>query len=121
MNFSTVIAPMTEVIKGTSFKQTPKTQSAFEEVKTKLTQAPVLALLCFEKVFEVECDAIGFRIGVVLTQKGKPLALFSEQFYHSRRKYSTHDKKFMRLCDAQNTGVIIQWQVSLFCILITRL
>jgi len=56
-NFNTIIAPMTEVIKGTSFKWTPKAQSSFEEVKRRLTQAPVLALPCFEKLFEVECDA----------------------------------------------------------------
>ena len=51
-NFSTITAPVTEVIKGTSFRWTPKAQSAFEEVKLKLTQAPVLALSCFDKVFE---------------------------------------------------------------------
>jgi len=49
---------MTEMNKGTSFKWTPKGQSTFEEVKRRLTQALVLALLCFENVFEVECDAL---------------------------------------------------------------
>ena len=85
---------MTEVIKGTSFKWTPKGQSTFEEVKRRLTQALVLALLCFENVFEVECDASGVGIGGVLTQEGKPLAFFSEKLCDSRRKYSTYDKEF---------------------------
>ena len=48
------MAPMNEVIKGTSFQCTPKAQAAFEEVKKRLTQAPILALPCFGKVFEVE-------------------------------------------------------------------
>ena len=65
-NFSTIMAPMTEVIKVTSFKWTPKAQYAFEEVKKKLTQAPILALSCFEKVFDIECDASGVRISGVL-------------------------------------------------------
>jgi len=43
----TIMAPMTEVIKGTSFQWSPKTQSAFEEVKMRLPQAPVLALPSF--------------------------------------------------------------------------
>jgi len=73
------MAHMTEVIKGTSFRWTPKGQSTFEEVKLKLTQAPVLALPCFDKIFEVECDASGVGIGGVLTQEGKPLAFCCEK------------------------------------------
>ena len=39
---------MTEVLKGSSFSWNPKAQAAFEEVKEKLTQAPVLALPYFD-------------------------------------------------------------------------
>jgi len=58
---------MTEVLKQALFKWNPKAQQAFEEIKKKLTQAWVLALPCFEKIFEVECDAFGVGIGGVLT------------------------------------------------------
>ena len=88
------MSPMTEVLKGSSFQWNPKAQSAFEEVKKKLTQARALALPSFKKVFEVECDASRVRIGRVLTQEGKPLAFFSEKLCDSRRKYSTYDKEF---------------------------
>ena len=36
-NFSTITVPMTEVLKGTSFRLTPKAQMAFQDVKAKLT------------------------------------------------------------------------------------
>jgi len=79
---------------GTSFVWTPKAQATFEEIKTRLTQAPVLSLLCFSKVFEVEYDACGVGIGGVVTQEGKRLAFFSEKLCDFRRKYSAYDKKF---------------------------
>ena len=85
---------MTEVIKSTSLTWTPKAQSAFEELKKRLTQAPMLALPCFEKVFEIECDASRVGVGGFLTPAGQSLAFFSEKLYDSRRKYSTYDKEF---------------------------
>jgi len=90
-NLSTIMASMTKVIKGSSFKWAPKADSTFEEVTTKLTKAPVQALPCFDRVLEVECDASGVGIGGVLTQEGQPLSFFSKKLCHSRRKYSTYD------------------------------
>jgi len=89
-----VMAPMTKVIKGASFKWSSKAQIAFEEVKDKLTKAPVLALPCFDKVFKVECDISGVGIGAALVQEGRPLAFFSEKLCESKHKYSTYNKEF---------------------------
>jgi len=65
--FGTIMPHMAEVIKKTSFVWMPKAQAAFEEIKARLTQALVLSLPCFSKVFEVECDASGVGISGVLT------------------------------------------------------
>jgi len=94
MNFSTIAAPMIEVVKGTAFKCMPKAQTAFEEIKDRLTRTPLLALLCFEKVFEVERETSSVGVGGILVQEGRPLAFFNEKLCESKRKYFTYDKKF---------------------------
>jgi len=48
------MAPMIEVIKGTSFRWMPKEQIAFEEIKDKLTRTPVSALLVLRKSLKLK-------------------------------------------------------------------
>ncbi|GKA17002.1 RNA-directed DNA polymerase [Tanacetum coccineum] len=93
-NFSSIIAPLTECMKGGKFQWTKEAGDAFEELKQRVTQASVLALPNFDDVFQVECDASGLGIGGVLSQNQKPIALFSEKFNEARHKYSTYDKEF---------------------------
>jgi len=50
-------------------------------LKTQLTNVPILALSNFVKTFELECDASGVGIGVVLLQGGHPIAYFSEKLH----------------------------------------
>ena len=70
-DFSTIAAPLTEVIKkNVGFKWGEAQEQAFNMLKDKLTSAPLLALSNFSKTFEIECDASGLGIGVVLMQDG---------------------------------------------------
>ncbi|KAJ0593138.1 putative nucleotidyltransferase, Ribonuclease H [Helianthus annuus] len=99
-NFSTVVAPLTEITKFKQFTWTPQAQTAFEELKNQLSSTPVLALPCFNEVFEVECDASGVGIGAVLSQLGRPIAYFSEKLNDAKRRYSTYDKEFYAIIRA---------------------
>jgi hypothetical protein len=59
-DFSTIAAPLHGLTKnGVPFQWGLAQQQAFEALKSKLTQAPLLQLPNFEKTFELECDASG--------------------------------------------------------------
>nr|GEW71380.1 transposon Ty3-I Gag-Pol polyprotein [Tanacetum cinerariifolium] len=92
--FSMIVAPITECLKSRKFVWNTAAQSAFEQLKHAVIEAPVLALPNFEHIFQVECGAFGLEIGGVLSQLNRPIAFFSEKLNDTRRLYSTYDKEF---------------------------
>ncbi|GJX86993.1 putative CCCH-type zinc finger family protein [Tanacetum coccineum] len=62
-NFSSIVSPITECLKGGVFKWTCEAQSSFELINIKMAKAPVIALPNFKKVFELDCDASGCGLG----------------------------------------------------------
>ena len=60
----------------------------------------MLALPNFNKVFQVDCDASGNAIGVVLSQEGKTIQYFSEKLNDAKKKYSVYDQKFYAIIQA---------------------
>ncbi|KAI5681508.1 hypothetical protein M9H77_02736 [Catharanthus roseus] len=63
-DFSSITSPLTKFIKKTNrFKWGEAQEMVFKVLKEKLSNAPLLTLPNFEKIFEIECDASGIGIG----------------------------------------------------------
>ena len=65
-----------------------------------MTQASILALLDFDKIFEIDCDASKVGIGGVLNQEWKPIAYFSEKLQGTQHNYSTYDVELYAIVQA---------------------
>lgn len=67
-HFNSIAAPLTNCLKQKVFEWTPEADESFKLLKRRLTEAPILALPDFDKTFELDCDASGVGIVVVLRQ-----------------------------------------------------
>jgi len=100
-DFSTLAFPLNEIVKkNVGFKWGSEQEEAFNILKEKLANAPILALFNFAKSFEIECDASNVGIWVVLLQEGHPIAYFTKKLKGANLNYSTYDKEMYALIRA---------------------
>jgi hypothetical protein len=90
--FSKIVKPLTSLLeKGKEFKWDAKCQESFEELKKRLTTAPVLIMLDIHKGFDVYYDASRLGLSCVLMQEGRVVAYVSRQLRKHEQNYPTHD------------------------------
>lgn len=102
-DFSTVAAPITSLLKGRKKGQpiiwTPEAESAFAEIKLRMTTAPVLASPDFDLPFFIQTDASDVGVGVMLFQKidgvEHPIAFASRALTAAERKYSSTERELI--------------------------
>jgi hypothetical protein len=83
---------MTKLLaKGKTCERMPRRESSFQELKKRLTAAPVLTMPDMEKPFSIYCDASGQGLGCVLMQDRHVVAYASRQLGKHEEKYPTHD------------------------------
>ncbi|GJR57254.1 putative reverse transcriptase domain-containing protein [Tanacetum coccineum] len=91
-NFSKIAKSLTILTqKCKTFDWGEEQELAFQTLKDKLCNAPVLALPDGPKDFVVYCDASGLGLGCVLMQRGKVIAYASRQLKVHEKNYTTHD------------------------------
>ncbi|CAL1388171.1 unnamed protein product [Linum trigynum] len=90
--FSIIASPLTKLLrKDHPYVWNSECQASFEELKTKLTTAPVLALPAGAGGFVVYSDASHQGLGCVLMQNGKVISYASRQLSPYEKSYPNHD------------------------------
>ncbi|XP_074313824.1 uncharacterized protein LOC141649020 [Silene latifolia] len=111
--FSKIAKPMTQFMKKESnFTWTEACESAFQELKTKLTTAHVLTLPEEGVEFDVYCDASKSGLGCVLMQKDKIVAYISRQLKVHEMNYPIHDHELAAMVFALNLWRHYLYEVS---------
>ncbi|GJT89574.1 reverse transcriptase domain-containing protein [Tanacetum coccineum] len=91
-NFSNIANSLTILTqKCKTFDWGEEHELAFQTLKDKLCNAPVLALPDRPEDFMVYCDASRIGLGCVLMQKDKVIAYASRQLKIYEKNYTTHD------------------------------
>nr|GEY06404.1 DNA-directed DNA polymerase [Tanacetum cinerariifolium] len=99
-DFSKISRPMTHLLeKNTPFIFSEDCIKAFQTLKKKLTEAPILMAPNWDLPFELMCDASDFAIGAVLGQRHekhfKPIHYASKMMNDAKSNYTTTEKEML--------------------------
>jgi hypothetical protein len=98
--FGLIAAPLTRLLRRDAFSWDTEATEAFQTLKQALTTGPVLQMPDFDKLFVVDCDALGTGFGAVLHQGDGPLAFFSRLFAARHHKLAAYERELIGLVQA---------------------
>jgi hypothetical protein len=95
---SGLLAPSTALTSNKiPFKWTDEHQLAFAAIKHVIGRVTLLAYPDFNAPFHIHTDASKTQIGAVISQKGKPMALYSRKMNNVQRNYTTTEKELLSI------------------------
>ncbi|KAL2226504.1 UNVERIFIED_CONTAM: Transposon Tf2-12 polyprotein, partial [Sesamum indicum] len=100
-DFSIIAKPLTNLLKKNApFNWNDKCAQSFEELKKRLTSAPILALPSGDGGYVVFTDASQQGLGCVLMQHGRVIAYASRQLRPHEINYPTHNLELAAIVHA---------------------
>ena len=102
-HYSNLARPLNDLTKKDwKFEWTPECQNAFDTLKRRFTEEPVLLMPDQAKPFQIEADASKVATGAVLTQLDTngdrhPVAFLSKMFTETERKYEIYDRELLEI------------------------
>ena len=107
-DFATIATPLTNLTrKDIPFQWRQTEEKAFELLKKKLTEAPVLRCADPSLPYQLTSDASETGVGAVLTQtddsRCRPIAYASRKLNPAEQGYSTHERELLAIIYALQT------------------
>src|SRR3984957_9587680 len=105
-NYTQKVRPLYDLLmKDVTWTWGPGQESAFVNLKTAFTSAPVLRQLKLDELFIVECDSSNKATGAVLSQvyedgKIHPIAYMSKTLSPAEKNYDIYDKELLAVIRA---------------------
>ena len=101
-DFSKIARPLCILLKkDTKFYFDESCHNSFEEIKSKLVKAPIMAKPDWNREFEIMCDASDFAMGAVLGQRAKKVfkAIYypSKTLNQAQENYSITEKEMLAI------------------------
>ncbi|GKA20169.1 reverse transcriptase domain-containing protein [Tanacetum coccineum] len=112
-DFSKISRPMTHLLeKNTPFIFSDECIQAFETLKKKLIEAPILIAPDWDLPFELMCDESDFSIGVVLGQRYerhfRPIHYASKTMTEAESHYTTTEKEMLAVARLLRWVLLLQ-------------
>jgi hypothetical protein len=104
--YSDLAKPLNQLLqKNIPFNWTSETQKAFDLLKKKFTEEPILMMPDLDRPFQIESDASKYASGAVLTQmdsagKRHPVCFLSKTFNPTERRYEVYDRELLGIMRA---------------------
>ena len=105
-HFSQLAKPLNDLLKKDQrFDWTPECQHAFNTLKQRFTEEPVLMMPDHTKPFQIETDASKYATGAVLTQLDSngdrhPISFISKTLSPAERNYEIYDRELLAIIHA---------------------
>jgi RNase H-like domain found in reverse transcriptase len=97
---SEILAPLASLTsKAAKWKWEAKHQKAFDNMKAMIAKEALLAYPDFTEEFVIHTDASHTQLGVVILQRGKPIAFYSRKLKPQQTRYTTTEQELLSIVE----------------------
>ena len=88
------LAPLNKVtFNKRKFKWTKIKQDAFDEIKRIVARDTLSTYPDFNEIFKIHAYTSTLKLGEVISQKGKPIALYGRELTDAQKRYTVREKR----------------------------